>query len=213
MRERISKDGSTRILLISIFIPFALSLVTGCQWSRGGTLPVTPNAQQNSQPGSSRPEPSAASPDMTLAGPVRFTEADFAQHVDRLRARLTKMLPPSGAPVDSGSRPATEFSIVIQAPFVVIGDEPKQALQQRAEGTVKWAVDRLKQDFFLNDPRDILDIWLFKDAASYEKHTRLLFGETPTTPYGYYSSYHKALIMKNVPHQIHLLQSVLLTAT
>src|SRR5882724_3451721 len=115
MTERISKDGSTRLLLISSFI-FALLLVTGCQWSRGGTLPVTPNAQKNFQPRSSRPEPSATSPDITPASPVRFTEADFAQHVERLRARLKKMLPPSGAPVDSGSAPATEFSIVIQAP-------------------------------------------------------------------------------------------------
>ena len=195
MTEKLLKAGSTRILLISIFSLVALLLVTGYQWSGGGTLPVTSNAQPNAQPGSSRPEPSPASPDITTPSPVRFTDADFAQHVDRLRARLKKVLPPSGVPVDSGSRPATEFSIVIQAPFVVIGDEPKQAVQQHAEGTVKWAVDRLKQDFFLNDPKDILDIWLFKDAASYEKHTRILFEETPTTPYGYYSSYHKALIM------------------
>ena len=78
---------------------------------------------------------------------------------------------------------------------MVIGDETQGAVRERAEGTVKWAVDRLKQDFFANDPKEILDIWLFKDAASYEKHARLLFGETPTTPYGYYSSTHKALIM------------------
>lgn len=68
-------------------------------------------------------------------------------------------------------------------------------MQQHAEGTVKWAVDRLRQDFFSKDPNEILDIWLFKDAASYEQHSQLLFGETPTTPYGYYSSTHKALIM------------------
>jgi len=34
-----------------------------------------------------------------------------------------------------------------------------------------------------------------KDAASYEKNTLLLFKEKPSTPYGYYSSTHKALIM------------------
>jgi hypothetical protein len=60
---------------------------------------------------------------------------------------------------------------------------------------VKWAVDRLKQDFFAKDPEEILDIWLFKDDVSYQKHARLLFGDEPTTPYGYYSSSHKALIM------------------
>jgi len=112
-----------------------------------------------------------------------FTEADFTRHVKELNARIKKKLS------------SVEFSIVIQKPFVVIGDEPKDVVLQRAEDTVKWAVDRLKQDFFTKDPDDILDIWLFKDQASYEKHTRLLFGDTPTTPYGYYSSSHKALIM------------------
>jgi hypothetical protein len=77
----------------------------------------------------------------------------------------------------------------------VIGDEPVESVKQHAELTVKWAVDKLKQDFFSKDPNEILDIWLFKDAASYEKNTMLLFGEKPGTPYGYYSSTHKALIM------------------
>ena len=108
-----------------------------------------------------------------------FTEADFAQHVKQLKQRL-----PSG-----------EFSIVIQPPFVIISDEPPQVIEQRAENTVKWAVERLKRDFFTKDPQEILDIWLFKDAASYEQHTQKLFGEKPDTPYGYYSSAHKALIM------------------
>jgi len=117
---------------------------------------------------------------------VRFTEADFTRHVDELNVRIRKKLP---------SRVSHGFSIVIQKPFVVIGDEPKEVVQQRAEDTVKWAVDRLKQDFFTRDPNDILDIWLFKDEASHDKHTRLLFGDSPTTPYGYYSPAHKALIM------------------
>lgn len=107
------------------------------------------------------------------------TDMDFARHVAQLRKRL----------------PAKEFSIVIQRPFVVIGDEPLATINEHAEHTIKWAVDKLKQDFFSKDPQGILDIWLFKDAASYEKNTLLLFGEKPSTPYGYYSSTHKALIM------------------
>jgi hypothetical protein len=108
-----------------------------------------------------------------------FTEADFKQHIASLQKRL----------------PGTEFTIRIQPPFVVIGDEPAPVVRQHAEETVKWAVDKLKQDFFSNDPKEILDIWLFKDMASYEKHTRELFGQKPDTPYGYYSSADKALIM------------------
>jgi hypothetical protein len=115
-----------------------------------------------------------------------FTDADFTRHVTGLDAELRKKL---ASPGSHG------FSIVIQKPFVVIGDEPQKVVQQRAEDTVKWAVDRLKQEFFTKDPEDILDIWLFKDEASYEKHARILFADTPTTPYGYYSPSHKALIM------------------
>ena len=91
--------------------------------------------------------------------------------------------------------PADRFSIVVEKPFVVIGDEGESVVKQRAEGTVRWAVTKLKQDFFTKDPKEILDIWLFKDEESYEKHAQLFFGEKPTTPYGYYSSTHKALIM------------------
>ncbi len=108
-----------------------------------------------------------------------FTKSDFDLHVVQLKKRL-----PSG-----------DFSIVIQPPFVVIGDEPPQVVKQRADETIKWAVERLKQDFFPKDPTEILDIWLFKDAASYEKHARQIFNDQPNTPYGYYSRSHKALIM------------------
>jgi hypothetical protein len=68
-------------------------------------------------------------------------------------------------------------------------------VKEHSEHTIKWAVDKLKQDFFTKDPKEILDIWLFKDADSYQRNTLALFGEKPGTPYGYYSSSHKALIM------------------
>jgi hypothetical protein len=108
-----------------------------------------------------------------------FTDADFTRHVEQLKKKL----------------PATNFTVVIQRPFVVIGDEPADVVQGHSEHTVKWTVDKLKQDFFTKDPNEILDIWLFKDAVSYETNAQALFGEKPTTPYGYYSSAHKALVM------------------
>jgi hypothetical protein len=87
------------------------------------------------------------------------------------------------------------FHIVLQKPFVVIGDDSIEKVKHRAEKTVKWAVDLLKKDFFEIDPERILDIWLFKDKESYEKNTLALFGERPDTPFGYYSETHGALIM------------------
>ena len=127
-------------------------------------------------------QPSSATVRDTSAistSPETFTEADFARHVEQLKKKL----------------PSPSFTVIIQRPFVVIGDESPADVKEHSEQTVRWAVDKLKQDFFTKDPKEILDIWLFKDAASYEKNALVLFGEKPTTPYGYYSSTHKALVM------------------
>jgi len=104
---------------------------------------------------------------------------DFQKHADALRVKLK----------DKG------FTILIETPFVVIGDEPEAVVKRRSEDTVKWAVDKLKQDYFTKDPVDILEIWLFKDDASYRKHAKEFFNDDPDTPYGYYSPQNKALIM------------------
>ena len=117
-----------------------------------------------------------------------LTNADFAQHVMKLKKKI---------PAKRG------FRLVIQRPFVVIGDEPDRRLrgglvnmvEYRARHTVKWAVDMIKKDYFTTEPSEIIDIWLFKDEASYRRHALELFGDKPKTPYGYYSSAHRALVM------------------
>jgi hypothetical protein len=118
------------------------------------------------------PQPSAPSPESVA-------DADYARHIEQLKKKL----------------PSSEFTVIIQRPFVVIGDESAEAVRQHSEHTIKWAVDKLKQEFFSKDPKEILDIWLFRDADSYQRNTLALFGEKPGTPYGYYSPTHKALIM------------------
>lgn len=107
-----------------------------------------------------------------------FTAEDYAQHIKSLKKKV-----PAG------------FAIVIQEPFVVIGDESSEQVRYRAEHTVKWAVKRLKHMYFKKDPNAIIDIWLFKDRRSYLKHTWEIFQDKPDTPFGYSSSKHNALIM------------------
>jgi len=107
-----------------------------------------------------------------------FTDADYAQHIMQLKKKL-----PEG------------FHVVLQKPFVVVGDESAAMVRYRAQRTVKWAVDRLKQDYFTKDPEHILTIWLFKDKESYKKHTKEIFNDEPDTPYGYFSHRNRALIM------------------
>ena len=89
--------------------------------------------------------------------------------------------------------PADTIPIIDLSPL--IGDEPGGMVRRRAEGTIQWAVDMLRKDFYQRDPDEILDIWLFQDKASYEKHAEALFGARPTTPFGYYSPTHRALVM------------------
>jgi hypothetical protein len=108
-----------------------------------------------------------------------YTAADYAQHLMQLKPKV----------------PKSGFTVVIQPPFVVLGDESPEMVRRRAEGTVKWAVDKLKDAYFAKDPAKIIDIWLFKDKASYRKHCRSIFNRTPTTPYGFFSHTDNALVM------------------
>ncbi len=129
-----------------------------------------------------RMDPDDAKLSLTAASgkPSKFSPADYAQHVLKLKAKLPE---------------ADGFAITLQPPFVVIGDESAETVKSRSEKTVHWAVDKLKQSYFDRDPAEILDIWLFKDKASYEKHAVQFFEDKPTTPYGYFTSVHRALVM------------------
>ncbi len=114
-----------------------------------------------------------------LAG-VAHASPDYASHVKALRARL-------------GSSLGT-ISVRVEEPFVVIGDAGDDALAHDSR-TVRWAADLLEHDFFANRPTKILDIYLFRDAPSYERGVKLLTGGAPDTPYGFYSHAHGALYM------------------
>lgn len=108
-----------------------------------------------------------------------LTDADYAQHIMQLRHRL----------------PHRDFHIVIEKPFVVLGDEPAAMVRRRSTETIQWAVNRIRAKYFTKAPDHIVDIWLFKDKDSYNRHTLELFGTRPGTPFGYYSPMHKALVM------------------
>jgi Peptidase_C39 like family len=107
-----------------------------------------------------------------------LTNADYAQQVIALKQKL-----PDG------------FSLFIERPFVVVGNGPPDEVESICRNTVRWAVARLKRDYFQHDPREIITIWLFKDDASYRRYAKSIFNDEPDTPYGYYSAAHRALIM------------------
>ena len=123
--------------------------------------------------------PTAADPAPARQG--TFTRAAYEAHIQALRARHARLR-------------LGNLNVRIEDPFVVIGNGTPAQLARDA-GTVRWAADKLEQDFFAQRPRKILDVYLFVDAASYERGVRVLHGEAPDTPYGFYSPADGALYM------------------
>lgn len=125
---------------------------------------------------------SSQNPALAKAYPRQgFSPADYAQHIMEVKAKLSRL---SGA-----------YTILVEPPFVVIGDGPEPQVRAHAAKTVRWATERLKASYFSKDPVRILDVWLFSTASGYRRNASLLFGDTPDTPYGFYSSEHRALVM------------------
>jgi hypothetical protein len=87
------------------------------------------------------------------------------------------------------------FTMIVQPPFVILGDEPARKVHERATNTIQRTVTMLKAQYFKDDPAEIIDIWLFKDGESYTNHVKLLFNDVPGTRFGYYSPADKALVM------------------
>lgn len=112
-----------------------------------------------------------------LGGP-RPEALRLEAHAATLRARLPRA-----------------FTVVVEPPFVMAGDAAPERVRRDARNVVAWAVRLLTRQYFKKPPTHIIDIYLFKDAQSYQRNVQTMFGETPGTPYGYYSSRHHALIM------------------
>ena len=111
------------------------------------------------EPGRLRPSPSPA---------TSFTAADYAQHIMKLKPKI----------------PGPEFTVLIEPPFVVLGDDPPEEVRRRTRGNGPLGGRQVQGGLFHQGPAEILDIWLFKDDASYRSHCRSLFHTRRTRPTG-----------------------------
>ena len=110
-----------------------------------------------------------------------FTDAAYTAHLRALETKLAK-------------HGLSHLNIRVEDPFVVVGDGTVAQLE-RTSKTVRWAADKLEQDFFAKRPAKILDIYLFQTAATYEAGVAALTDEKPSTPYGFYSPTQGAMFM------------------
>jgi hypothetical protein len=134
-----------------------------------------PNA---STPGNATADNGAGARNATTLRPPPSLPAEYQEHLQRLAPKV-----PRG------------FSVIVQPPFVVIGNDVPTKVRYYARDVVAWATARLKRDYFSADPRGIVDVWLFNDDKSYERWRAKLFTSQPDTPYGYFSSRDRALVM------------------
>ncbi len=110
-----------------------------------------------------------------------FTDAEYTAHIRALEAKLAR-------------HGLSHLNLRVEDPFVVVGDGTLAQLE-RTSKTVRWAADKLEQDFFSKRPAKILDIYLFQTAAAYEAGVDALTDEAPSTPYGFYSPTKGAMFM------------------
>jgi hypothetical protein len=108
--------------------------------------------------------------------------AEVVQHVMTLQETLPK-----------------GFTLVWEKPFLVVGNEAPEKVRSRAKDVVRWTRDLLLKDFFAKAPEHLEEVWIFKDAATYTTYSRSLFATEPSTPYGFYLSGRRAMVMNIKP--------------
>jgi hypothetical protein len=113
-----------------------------------------------------------------LSRAERFSPAQYARQVRSIRA--------SGA---------TNATILVVAPFVIVSDQPEAQARETADASVLWAVKRLKQDFFSRDPDQIVTLWLYANQRGYESAIRERFPNAPPTPFGFYAPEYQAVVV------------------
>jgi hypothetical protein len=90
---------------------------------------------------------------------------------------------------------APGFIARVEHPFVVVTDASPDELDDWCRRTIRWSVQKLKAQFFDRDPDRVLEVWLLKDLESFDREVQRMFGRTPNTPYGFYSSRRGVLVM------------------
>jgi hypothetical protein len=91
------------------------------------------------------------------------------------------------------------FTVVVEPPFVVIGDESPATVKHHATGILHWSIHLLEAEYFKARPGKLIEIWLFRNERTYRGGAKKFFGDEPDTPYGYYSTEHDAMVMNIGP--------------
>jgi hypothetical protein len=79
-----------------------------------------------------------------------------------------------------------QFTVAVAGPFVLVSEEPSERARERAAHIGRLTAE-LKRSFLADEPRNVIDVWLFADTESYRENTRVYLGDWPRTLGGYYA--------------------------
>lgn len=195
--------------MIGLAIQLLLSLAAGCEVaaqssSSAGASPLPiqepagAGANANRQTGSEEAGVGTAVPPTASAAGSSPSAQAFPPLPADAEAPADRISPESLQEYAAELRaalPEAGYTVLVETPFVVIGNEAPERVRQHAERTIRWAVKHLQQDYFSRDPQPIVEIWLFGDKESYEAGCERLTGAKPGTPFGFYSAANRKLIM------------------
>jgi hypothetical protein len=80
-------------------------------------------------------------------------------------------------------------------PFIIASNVSRLYLDEIEEQTIRESYNAFYKDFFRERPRKIVTLFLFKNQQDYLYYSRKLFNERPTTPYGFYRSAERVILI------------------
>jgi len=88
-----------------------------------------------------------------------------------------------------------DFIVEVKRPFIIAGNISRARFERIKNGTILNCYRAFYRQFFTVRPTHIIKVFLFRDDATYRRYARSLFGDEPTTPFGYYNSENHSLVM------------------
>ncbi len=87
------------------------------------------------------------------------------------------------------------FSVTGFGPFIIVSNIKPSRLEEVKESIIRASYNAFYKDFCSVSPTYITTVYLFKNQADYSFYSRKLFQEIPNTPYGYYRSSDRAMLI------------------
>ena len=86
------------------------------------------------------------------------------------------------------------FAVTVTYPYVITGNL-SQAELEHWKSRVQRTQSAVKNMYFRQDPSEVVQIWLFKDEASYYQYNKSLWNASLGTSFGYYLPAQKRMMM------------------